>query len=946
MQKKLSVIPIVLLLSLNISAQLSWPQTSYETKPWARWWWPGSIVNEKDLKVVLTEYSEAGLGGLELTVIYGVKGQEDKFIKFLSDDWMEMFTYTLLEAERLGLGIDLANASSWPFGGPWVTSDDASKYVIFREYSLQAGETLDEPVTCVQEPYIRYNGIYRPDISSLKDPVYLNDSLQLLAIDQVRFEKPVPLQVLMAYSDKGQILDITDSVDLSGMLRWRAPEGKWTLYAVFQGWHGKMVERAGPGGEGYAIDHFSPKATRDYLNHFDEAFSDYDISYLRGFFNDSYEVDDARGQADWTPDFFKEFSKRRGYDLRENLPALFQKDIPDKNAGVLCDYRQTISDLLLDSFTKEWTGWAHEQGKITRNQAHGSPGNILDLYAAADIPETEGTDIMRAKFASSAANVTARRLVSAEASTWLGEHFSSSLADIKKNVDHYFIAGINHIVYHGICYSPPGEPWPGFQFYAAVEFSPSNTIWSDFPVLNSYVTRVQSFLQSGKPDNDVLLYFPISDRFSDYSNMMLDHFDGISPEFDGSSFQKAADYMQEEGYSFDFVSDIQLKNASNTGELVMTEVDAMYRTVVLPACKYIPVLTFNKLNNLAEKGATIILYENLPEKVAGWGNLQYDDEIYRYLLDQIEFHNTDEKDIRQADIGSGSFLLGSDLGKMLEMAGIKREQMANQGLQFNRRRINNGYSYFILNPSDEKFEGWIPLSVKTRSASIYNPMTEVSGYGKIRSGKNGNTEVFAVISPHESLMILAGQGRSSVPKYNFYKTESPGSRIEGSWNVEFTEGGPSLPAARKIDQTGSWTLLEGNDVKNFSGKATYSINFPKPKGKSDAWIIDLGKVCESASVYLNGARIAGLTGPEYQVIVKKNQLKNVNRLDITVSNLAANRIAWLDRNNVEWKKFYNTNFPSRFPQNKKNGLFDASLWPAKESGLIGPVYIRPAKRIR
>jgi len=76
----------------------------------------------------------------------------------------------------------------------------------------------------------------------------------------------------MAYSDAGQTFDLTDKVDASGKLNWTAPTGTWTLYAVFQGWHGKMVERAGPGGEGYVIDHFSGKAIDDYLNHFDDAF--------------------------------------------------------------------------------------------------------------------------------------------------------------------------------------------------------------------------------------------------------------------------------------------------------------------------------------------------------------------------------------------------------------------------------------------------------------------------------------------------------------------------------------------------------------------------------------------------------------------------------------------------------------------------------------------------
>jgi hypothetical protein len=35
--------------------------------------------------------------------------------------------------------------------------------------------------------------------------------------------------------------------------------GKWKLIALFEGLHGKMVERAAPGGEGRAIDHFSDR---------------------------------------------------------------------------------------------------------------------------------------------------------------------------------------------------------------------------------------------------------------------------------------------------------------------------------------------------------------------------------------------------------------------------------------------------------------------------------------------------------------------------------------------------------------------------------------------------------------------------------------------------------------------------------------------------------------
>ena len=255
-------------------------------------------------------------------------------------------------------------------------------------------------------------------------------------------------------------------------------------------------------------------------------------------------MDDATGQADWTPLLFEEFQKRRGYDLRRHLPALFGRDREDVNARVLADYRETISDLLLDTFTAEWRRWAVGQKRQVRNQAHGSPANILDLYAASDIPETEGAEIQRFKWATSAAHVAGRPLVSAEAATWLGEHFRSTLADVRAAVDRFFVAGVNHIFYHGTAYSPIGEPWPGWQFYAAVEFNPQNAWWDDFGALNGYVARVQSFLQAGTPDADALLYYPFYEALSVRENGLLTHFGGASPPPQGTTFEEAAVRLQ------------------------------------------------------------------------------------------------------------------------------------------------------------------------------------------------------------------------------------------------------------------------------------------------------------------------------------------------------------------------------------------------------------------
>ena len=940
---KLILITFFLASQVLSSQQLSWPEVTRETRPWTRWWWPGSIVTRQDLTSALEKYQKAGLGGMEIAVIYGVKGQEDKFINYLSPEWMEMFIHTLREAERLDLGIELANASGWPFGGPWVDPADACKNINYKTYTIKEGESLSEKIEFIQQPLIRAIG-ERPDITKLKDPISKNKNLQLYALDQIRFEKPLPLKSLIACSDSGIVIDLTGRVNHEGVLEWIAPSDSWTLFALFEGWHGKMVERAGPGGEGDVIDHFSGRAINNYLKHFEEIFKNYDLESLRGYFNDSYEVDDASGQADWTNDLLYEFFIRRGYDLRNHLPALFQKDKSEKNARVLSDYRKTISDLLLEKFTAHWTEWAHKQGKTTRNQAHGSPGNILDLYAATDIPETEGNDITRFKFASSAANVTGKKFVSCEAATWLNEHFLSTPGDVKKALDLFFLAGINHVFYHGTCFSPRDEPWPGFLFYASVEFTPANPLWTDFKGLNNYVTRVQSFLQSGRPDNDVLIYFPIFDRYADHGRGMLEHFDAISPAFKGTPFRKGVDYMIDKGYAFDYISDLQIKNTEAVDGLLQTEGN-YYKTLIVPGCKYIPLETFAQIMNLANEGAYIILYENMPQNVSGWADLDAKNAVFSHMKERISFRSATNRGISEALIGKGRLLMGDDLGDLLSHAGIRRETMNDIGIKYARRENLDGYNYFVVNQSEKSFEGWLPLSVRATSAAIFDPMTGKLGIAKSRVKAENNLEIYARLNPGESIIINTYYKKTKGKPYVYYDPLSVPQEIPGSWKIDFIEGGPVLPASAEITGLGSWTRFGSEDHKNFSGTAEYTINFKKPGGKADTWLLDLGKVCESARVYLNGEEIAVLFGPEFHIIIDKNLLNPDNHLKIRVSNLMANRISYMDRNNIPWKKFYNINMAARLKQNTKNGLFDASAWDPLDSGLIGPVTISPMKKI-
>lgn len=936
-----AVILIILLLfscSENPGMQEpAWPEITRENKPWTRWWLMGNILTPATVAEAMEEYQKAGLGGLEITPIYGVKGYEKQFIDYLSPEWMDMLQHILKEGNRLDLGIDMAGSSGWPFGGPWVTEEDACKNFAYKTYDLSAGSSLAEKIEYQQEPMV--HGIRNQfDIRDIVEPVGANNDLQKLALTQVRYPKSLPLQALMAFSDSGDVFELTDKVNSAGELDWVAPAGNWTLIALFQGWHGKLVERAGPGGEGDVIDHFSAGAVDRYLSKFDEVFKGKDLSGLRAFFNDSYEVDDAAGESNWTPAFFHEFEVRRGYDLKEKLPALLQNE-DEEHLRVLTDFRETFSDLILENFTQRWQSWAGENGFIIRNQAHGSPANILDLYAASDIPETEGRNIQKIKFASSAAHITGKKYASSESATLLNEHFISSLGDVKPVLDLLMLGGVNHIFYHGTTFSPKSEPWPGWLFYAAVHFDPVNSFWTDFAQLNRYVARCQSFLQDGQPDNDILLYFPIYDKWFVEAGRrgMLEHIGGGAG---GTSAGINADTMLATGYSFDFISDRQIRNLQVQDHLFATA-GITFKTIVLPKCRFLPVETFEKLVQLANDGATVIIDQELPQDVPGLGNLEERREKYRRLKEDLHFKAVNGSNISVAKTGSGRFILGPDLKDLLEFAKIRREPMADAGLSFIRRKIGNETVYFVVNRTDQEFAGWIPLKSEGSSVAVFNPMTDEVGAAKMRES-GGNVEVYVQMAPRESWLLKTYDSPLRGNLYRYPRPAGDAVMLTGKWKVDFLSGGPRLPQSVEVEALDSWTNFASEGVKDFSGTAAYAISFSTPSAAGDGWMLDLGRVCESAKVILNGRELGTLIKAPYRVLIPSSSLQESNTLEVRVSNLMANRIAYIDRQGQDWKKFYNANIPGRLEENRgPDRYFTAKHWLPRESGIIGPVTLTP-----
>jgi hypothetical protein len=149
-------------------------------------------------------------------------------------------------------------------------------------------------------------------------------------------------------------------------------------------------------------------------------------------------------------------------------------------------------------------------------------------------------------------------------------------------------------------------------------------------------------------------------------------------------------------------------------------------------------------------------------------------------------------------------------------------------------------------------------------------------------------------------------------------------------------GGPVLPKPYETAELKSWTATGDPETERFGGTAVYRATFDGPPGPGP-WLLDLGTVCHSAHVRLNGQDLGTLLMPPYHVVV--STLKpGRNALEIEVTNLSANRIRDLDRRGVFWRIFHEINFV-----NINYRPFNASNWPVFDSGLLGPVVLRTAE---
>lgn len=352
----------------------------------------------------------------------------------------------------------------------------------------------------------------------------------------------------------------------------------------------------------FVVNHLSSAALARYADPLLSALGDALKGSTSALFCDSLEVNTHRM---WSQELWSRFEERFGYSLHP-----FVNDL-DTDTDVRYDYRKLTGETIQREFYDAFTKICREHNAYARVQCHGAPTDLLQAYAAVDVPECESLLFPPSfsRIAASAAAWSGKQIVSAEAFTciygfpgwdagaqkyWKKE----KTGDLKLLADALFAHGVNQIVWHGMPYQPSDKE---VEFYASVHVGPDSPFAPELATFNAYLEKVSSLLKLGETHSCLGIYLPFEDA------LMIDRLpeDKRTP---GANFhwemRHAVPPAEVEAYQPLWISYAFLKDAAVDNGFVRSRELSLQCLYV--DCEWLDADSLVELHRLANKGATLI----------------------------------------------------------------------------------------------------------------------------------------------------------------------------------------------------------------------------------------------------------------------------------------------------------------------------------------------------
>ncbi|MHC4533951.1 MAG: glycosyl hydrolase [Planctomycetota bacterium] len=686
--------------STQVKALFAAPPREYSSAP--LWVWNDMLTEEQIVSTM------RDLAGQKVMQVF-VHPRPGLMTPYLSDDWFRLWKVALKEAERLDMNVWIYDENSYPSGFAGGLVPDAM-------------------------PESRGLGLR---FSQVKDPPKPNENtLAVYRLTDDGFE------------------NVTDKAKAGHAL----PEGQYLVCSIRQaptgGWFGGK----------YYVDLLAPGVTEKFiaitLDAYRREVGEHFGKRLPGVFTDEPHLSPAGG-IHWSHRLPRDFKKRWGYDLIDNLPGLVRP------IGDYKKVRHNFYQLLLELFIERWAKPCYEYCdehdlEFTGHYwEHGWPGaghggDNMAMYAwhhrpAIDTLMNQYSESTNAQFGNvravkelaSVANQLGRTRTLCEAYGAGG--WDLRFEDMKRIGDWLYVLGVNtldeHLSYITIRGARKRDHPQSFSYH--------EPWWRAYNVMASYFTRLSAALSSGQQINTVLLIEPTTTTWMyQPDSSQRDKLNKI-----GNEFQKMATALSKAQVEYDIgCEDIIARNGSVEGTLFKVGKRNYEIVVIPPMTENLNSKTMNLIEAYVENGGIVLCSDSPPSRIDGkpsnWA--------------QLVSQNSSWKRIDPAAVPA--VLTERSKGDLT----VQRDNEDKGILFHHRRRLDDGDILFLVNTSIDSsstgsiisaMKGLEKWDIETGTAESYPFVTASEGI-----------EARFKLPPCGSLLLFLSKQRGRLVTPNLPKT--------------------------------------------------------------------------------------------------------------------------------------------------------------------------------
>ena len=668
------------------------PAKEYGPAPLYVW---NTTVTRDMIDRTMSDMKDKGFGGVFVHPRPGL------VTEYISDEWYDLFRYTLDKGKQLGMNTWIYDENSYPsgFAGGHVPAQMPESYNQGQGLRMNRFDIL-------------------PDTAS-------QFFICLKEID-------------------GKFTDITANI--------QAEVGKTGDYYLFS----KVYERTSPwyGGFSY-VDLLVPGVTQKFIEStmpgYVRVAGDEFGQSMPGWFTDEPNIQPPGGIR-WTPDLFDVFQEKWGYDLKTALPSLFEETGDWKQ--VRHNYTQTLLQLFIDRFAKICFDYCEENNLLFTGHywEHGWPdvahgGDNMAMYAwhqmpgidmlfnqwDEESPQAQFGNVRSVKELRSVANQMGYRRTFSE--TYGGAGWEETFRDFKRLGDWEYALGVNFMNQHIAHLSISGAR----KYDYPPVFTDHSPWWPYYKPLNMHYARLSMALSAGEQLNDILILEPTTSiwLYFNYRNNRSSQMWDI-----GNAFQGFITTLEKSQVEYDLGSENIIKDHGRVNGKQFVVNKRTYSKIVLPPMlENLDAPTWALLKKYIDNGGTVLTFSE-PEYVDG----KHDPEMANYFSGKSNVKRmtglTD--DVIREDFSSESITFAKTL---------------TGNLFHHRRMMTDGQVLFLINSClDEPVKGSVLLA--GRDAVELNTLTgEMSDYPETVDGKHIHIDFD--IPPAGSLLLYVFNRKQS-----------------------------------------------------------------------------------------------------------------------------------------------------------------------------------------